>query len=163
MSVPKEQPEPVQTMRGVELVEEVARLAAMNLLLHGVGTDTDKPLPISCNDSLRSVPEPVDVVLTNPPFGVRGSVTYSAEESKLIGDGLKVIRPDFWVETANKQLNFLQHVCSMLKPGARAAIVVPDNVLFESGAAAVIRGKLLSRFDVHTLLRLRPDYSMRRE
>ena len=156
MSVPKEQPEPVQTMRGVELVEEVARLAAMNLLLHGVGTDTDKPLPISCNDSLRSVPEPVDVVLTNPPFGVRGSVTYSAEESKLIGDGLKVIRPDFWVETANKQLNFLQHVCSMLKPGARAAIVVPDNVLFESGAAAVIRGKLLSRFDVHTLLRLPP-------
>lgn len=145
----------ILTVRGVELVEEVARLAAMNLLLHGIGTTSSSYLPISCADSLKAVPEPVDVVLTNPPFGIRGSVTYSADESRhTLIDSLTVIRPDFAVETANKQLNFLQHVCTLLKPGGRAAVVVPDNVLFESGAAAVIRKTLLEEFDLHTLLRL---------
>jgi type I restriction enzyme M protein len=148
-----------RALRGVELVEEVARLAAMNLLLHGVSGDSDDELPIICTDSLKSPPgEQVDVVLTNPPFGVKGSVTYTTTERRVPRDvdDLNVIRPDFWVQTSNKQLNFLQHVVTLLKPGGRAAVVLPDNVLYESGAAAVIRCKLLETCDVHTLLRLPP-------
>lgn len=142
-------------VRGVELVVEVARLAAMNLLLHGVYEAEEAEIPISCRDSLRSeCPEKVDVVVTNPPFGTRGSVTYATDGRAGEVAELTVIRPDFWVATANKQLNFLQHVYTLLKPQGRAAIVVPDNVLFESGAAATIRRRLLENCDVHTLLRL---------
>ena len=143
------------TVQGVELVEEVARLAAMNLLLHGVYRTDDGEIPISCRDSLKSAPaDQFEVVVTNPPFGTRGSVTYATEgRAKETGE-LTVPRPDFWVATANKQLNFLQHVYSLLKPYGRAAIVVPDNVLFEGGAAATIRRRLLESCDVHTLLRL---------
>jgi type I restriction enzyme M protein len=142
-------------IRGVELVREVARLATMNLLLHGVGDATgDSPLPIACEDSLtRPHPQKVDVVLTNPPFGVKGTFVST------IGNGTKekdagLVRTDFWVTTGNKQLNFLQHVHTMLKPGGRAAVVVPDNVLFEGGVAEELRRKLLTTCDVHTLLRL---------
>ncbi|HEX9944085.1 MAG TPA: class I SAM-dependent DNA methyltransferase [Thermoanaerobaculia bacterium] len=145
-----------KAIRGVELVEEVARLATMNLLLHGVhGVDEDE-FPITCADSLKEPPKyKVDVVLTNPPFGVKGSVTYvGGVRARRTVDDLAVIRPDFWVQTANKQLNFIQHVVSLLKAQGRAAIVVPDNVLFESGAAASIRRRLLQTCDVHTLLRL---------
>jgi type I restriction enzyme M protein len=146
-----------KAMRGIELVEEVARLATMNLLLHGIAGEAEDELPIACTDSLRQPPhQHVDIVLTNPPFGVRGSVTYSGKErrSQRVNDDLTIVRRDFWVNTANKQLNFLQHVKSSLKPGGRAAVVLPDNVLFESGAAAVIRRRLLETCDVHTLLRL---------
>ena len=146
-----------QAIRGVELVEEVARLATMNLLLHGVAGQAEDELPISCADSLRDLPKArVDVILTNPPFGVKGSVTYAGADRK-IGrsvDELTVVRPDFWVQTANKQLNFLQHITALLTPGGRAAVVIPDNVLFESGPAAAIRRRLLETCDVHTLLRL---------
>lgn len=147
-----------KAIRGVELVEEVARLATMNLLLHGIGSAlADKELPIRCADSLREPPlAKVDVVLTNPPFGVKGSVTYSHELRPSRRDDLKVFRSDFWVQTANKQLNFIQHIVALLKPGGRAAVVVPNNVLFESGAAAVVRRRLLQTCDVHTLLRLPP-------
>ena len=142
--------------RGFELVEEVARLATMNLLLHGVSGGADGTLPVACLDSLKNEPlERFDIVMTNPPFGVKGSVTYStAESGRQQPESLTVVRPDFWVRTANKQLNFLQHVANLLKPGGRAAIVVPDNVLFERGAAATIRRRLLRAYDVHTLLRL---------
>lgn len=143
--------------RGVELVEEVARLAAMNLLLHGMSSAAGDELPITCLDSLKLPPsDQVDVVLTNPPFGVKGSVTYASSDGKAQRsvDELTVVRPDFWVRTANKQLNFVQHVYALLKPGGRAAVVVPDNVLFEGGAAASIRRRLLETCDVHTLLRL---------
>jgi type I restriction enzyme M protein len=114
-------------------------------------------LPIACADSLRQPPrQHVGVVLTNPPFGVRGSVTYSSKErsAQKTNDELTIVRPDFWVATANKQLNFLQHIKSLLKPSGRAATLLPDNVLFESGAAATIRRRLLETCDVHTLLRL---------
>lgn len=142
-------------IQGIELVEEVARLASMNLLLHGIGGTTDDELPITCADSLKSPSRSqVDVVVTNPPFGVKGSVNYTREQRLQSGDELTVIRPDFWVQTANKQLNFLQHIVSMLKPGGRAAVIVPDNVLFESGAAATIRRHLLETCNLHTLLRL---------
>lgn len=129
----------------------------MNLLLHGVTGKTDEELPITCADSLQA-PSLIkaNVVITNPPFGVKGSVTYSAEErpNPKNTDALTIVRSDFWVETANKQLNFLQHIYGLLKPGGRAAVVVPDNVLFEGGAAAAIRRRLLEFLDVHTLLRL---------
>jgi type I restriction enzyme M protein len=145
-----------KSIRGVELVEEVARLATMNLLLHGIGGNAENELPVACKDSLIEPPKiQVDVVLTNPPFGVKGSVTYAQGGRHTRNeDALTIVRPDFWVQTANKQLNFLQHVITLLKPGGRAAIVVPDNVLFEGGAAAVIRRHLLESCRVHTLLRL---------
>lgn len=146
-----------KVFRGIELVEEVARLATMNLLLHGIGGDvSDSDLPIICADSLKTVPFiRADVVLTNPPFGTRGSVKFMQRAGRSSNSNeLVVVRPDFWVTTANKQLNFVQHVVAMLKPGGRAAMVLPDNVLFESGAAATIRRRLLETCDVHTLLRL---------
>lgn len=143
-------------IRGVELVEEVARLATMNLLLHGISGSSEDQLPIECEDSLREPPRTqVDIVLTNPPFGVKGSVTYAQDRKAQRGeDNLTIVRPDFWVQTANKQLNFLQHIVALLKPGGRAAVIVPDNVLFETGAAAAIRRRLLASCCVHALLRL---------
>lgn len=145
-----------RAIRGVELVEEVARLATMNLLLHGIGGNADDELPIACQDSLKEPPRTqVDIVLTNPPFGIKGSVTYAQDRRPARGeDSLTIIRPDFWVQTANKQLNFLQHIVAMLKPGGRAAVVIPDNVLFETGAAAAIRRRILETCRAHTLLRL---------
>jgi type I restriction enzyme M protein len=145
-----------KSIRGVELVEEVARLATMNLLLHGVGGNEDNELPIACEDSLKEPPKAkVDVVLTNPPFGTKGSVTYAQEHrGPRNDDTLTIVRPDFWVQTANKQLNFLQHIFALLKPGGRAAVVVPDNVLFETGAASAVRRRLLESCRVHALLRL---------
>ncbi|MDO8210964.1 class I SAM-dependent DNA methyltransferase [Conexibacter sp. CPCC 206217] len=144
-----------KAIRGVELVQEVARLAAMNLFLHDIAGDADDELPIVCADSLAVPPaEQVDVVLSNPPFGVKGSVTYAATNGSGAADALTIVRPDFWVRTANKQLNFVQHIAACLGEGGRAAIVVPDNVLYESGAAVTIRRRLLESFDVHTLLRV---------
>jgi type I restriction enzyme M protein len=97
----------------------------------------------------------VDVVLTNPPFGVKGTVSYTHQRpSGNTDDALTVVRPDFWVQTANKQLNFVQHIVAQLKPGGRAAVVVPDNVLFEAGAATSVRRRLLELCRLHTLLRL---------
>jgi type I restriction enzyme M protein len=146
-----------QSIRGAELVEEVARLATMNLLLHGMGGNAEDELPIACEDSLKKPPSrQVDIVLTNPPFGIKGSVTYTQEKSARIDDSLTIMRPDFWVQTANKQLNFLQHIVALLKPCGRAAVVVPDNVLFEAGAAAVVRRRLVETCRVHTILRLPP-------
>ena len=129
-------------LRGNDITPLVVTLASMNLYLHGVGTAHS---PISCQDSLEKEPEQlVDVVLANPPFGTRpaGSTDISA------------MRTDLYVSTSNKQLNFLQHIMLMLKNGGRAAVVLPDNVLFESGAGEVIRKKLLSDFNLHTVLRL---------
>jgi type I restriction enzyme M protein len=146
-----------KSIRGVELVEEVARLATMNLLLHGVGGNAEDELPIACEDSLKKPPtRQVDVVLTNPPFGVKGSVTYTQGKASRTDDSLTIVRPDFWVQTANKQLNFLQHIVALLKPDGRAAIIVPDNVLFETGAAASVRRRLVETCRVHTILRLPP-------
>ncbi|UFZ05056.1 type I restriction-modification system subunit M [Bradyrhizobium ontarionense] len=146
-----------RSIRGVELVEEVARLAAMNLLLHGVGGNDEDELPIECADSLKAPPaRQYDVVLTNPPFGIKGSVTYSKGSSTRAEDGLTIVRPDFWVQSANKQLNFMQHIVALLKPGGRAAVVVPDNVLFEGGAAASVRRRLVENCCLHTILKLPP-------
>ena len=140
-------------LRGVDLVPNVARLCAMNLFLHGIGTDR-KHVLVSIRDSLESKAEPVDMVLTNPPFGKKSSFTVIGEGGKMLTDKISYKRPDFWATTSNKQLNFVQHVYSMLRDTGRAAVVVPDNVLFEGGAGEKIRRALLERCDVHTLLRL---------
>jgi type I restriction enzyme M protein len=143
-------------LRGVELVDSVARLCAMNLFLHGVGPDDDrKKPPIKTDDALRNEPsEFVDVVVTNPPFGKKSSITVINDEGEIDKESISYNRPDFWTTTSNKQLNFVQHVKSMLKIHGRAAVVVPDNVLFEGGAGEKVRRTLLHECDVHTLLRL---------
>lgn len=146
----------LEALRGVEIVEGVARLCAMNLILHGVGpTGEEAEPPIRTDDSLRAAPsDHFDVVLTNPPFGRKSSVLYVNEDGEAQRDNLVVVRDDFWASTSNKQLNFVQHVRSLLKMQGRAAVVVPDNVLFEGGAGETVRRKLLHECDVHTLLRL---------
>jgi type I restriction enzyme M protein len=146
-----------EALQGVELVDGVARLCAMNLFLHGVGPDDDsrKPPIKGGEDSLRNEPSTtVDVVLTNPPFGKKSSITVVNGDGETDKESVTYNRPDFWTTTSNKQLNFVQHVKSMLKIHGRAAVVVPDNVLFEGGAGEKIRRKLLQECEVHTLLRL---------
>jgi type I restriction enzyme M protein len=123
------------TYYGQELVARPRRLALMNLYLHQV-----EPY-ITLGDSIYEVPDSrrFDIVLTNPPFGTKGA--NQAPE-----------REDFVIGTSNKQLNFLQHVLTILKPGGRAAIVVPDNVLFANQAAEVFQ-VLMEDCDVHTVMR----------
>jgi type I restriction enzyme M protein len=94
------------------------------------------------------------MVLTNPPFGKKSSFTIIGADGKTQTDKISYKRQDFWATTSNKQLNFVQHVHSMIKENGRAAMVVPDNVLFEGGAGEKIRRELLKKCDVHTLLRL---------
>jgi type I restriction enzyme M protein len=142
-----------KALHGVDLVPNVARLCAMNLFLHGIGTDLKRPL-IRIADSLEFQADPVDMVLTNPPFGKKSSFTVIGAGGKKQVDRISYERPDFWATTSNKQLNFLQHVYSMLEEQGRAAVVVPDNVLFEGGAGEKIRRSLLHHANVHTLLRL---------
>jgi type I restriction enzyme M protein len=142
-------------LRGWEIVDNTARLCLMNLFLHGIGSDEEGREPLHVVDSLRSsAGEYFDVVLTNPPFGRKSSVTYINEKGREEREVSFVVRDDFWASTSNKQLNFLQHVYTLLKINGRAAVVVPDNVLFEGGAGESIRRKLLDDCDVHTLLRL---------
>ncbi len=125
----------------------------MNLFLHGVGPDDDnREPPIRTDDALRD--DHFDVVVTNRPFGKKSSITVVNEEGETDRETLTYNRPDFWTTTSNEQLNFVQHVKSLLKIHGRAAVVVPDNVLFEGGAGETVRRKLLHECDVHTLLRL---------
>jgi type I restriction enzyme M protein len=141
-----------KALSGTELVASVARLCVMNLYLHGIVSDES---PIVEKDSLATTPSTnYNVVLTNPPFGKKSSITVVNEEGDEAREALTYVRDDFWATTSNKQLNFLQHVKSLLKIDGRAAVVVPDNVLFEGGAGETIRRKLLNDCDVHTLLRL---------
>lgn len=139
---------------GVELVDSTARLAAMNMLLHGMGTPNGES-PIQVKDALTSDPgKRYSVILANPPFGTKSSVTMVGADGKVTKSDLEIVRDDFWVTTSNKQLNFLQHIKTVLDIHGRAAVVLPDNVLFEGGAGESVRRRLLTEFDVHTLLRL---------
>ncbi len=142
------------TFSGWELVQSTARLCAMNLMLHGIGNNGGK-LPLTVSDALAADPgERFEIVLTNPPFGKKSSTTIIGEDGKVTREKDIVEREDFWATTSNKQLNFLQHVKTLLKQHGRCGIVVPDNVLFEGGAGETVRRKLLHDCDVHTLLRL---------
>ena len=139
-------------LHGWEIVDSAARLCAMNLYLHGIGGDETN---INVDDSLRAHPGVnYDLVLTNPPFGRKSALTFVNREGETEREALTVERPDFWATTSNKQLNFLQHVRTLLKNTGRAAIVVPDNVLFEGGAGETVRRRMLAECDAHTLLRL---------
>lgn len=143
-----------EALHGWEIVDNTARLCAMNLLLHGI-TAADAKSPIRVDDALKADPGlRFETVLTNPPFGKKSSVTIVGENGESRRGDLTVVRDDFWATTSNKQLNFVQHVKTLLKIEGRAAVVVPDNVLFEGGAGETVRRHLLHECDVHTLLRL---------
>ena len=141
-------------LHGWEIVDNTARLCAMNLLLHGIGA-ADAESPIRVDDALKADPgDRFEMVLTNPPFGRKSSVTVVGADGEATREDLTVVRDDFWASTSNKQLNFVQHVKTLLTIDGQAAVVVPDNVLFEGGAGETVRRKLLHECDVHTLLRL---------
>ena len=140
-------------VEGMELVPNTARLCAMNLYLHGIGGD-DSPIHAGHDSLAATWGTQYSMVLTNPPFGKKSSVTFVNEEGELGKEKQIIVRDDFWATTSNKQLNFLQHIFTLLKIGGRAGVVVPDNVLFEGGAGEKIRRQLLQQCDVHTLLRL---------
>ena len=142
------------TFFGIELVDSVTRLCAMNLLLHGIGGDLEEDLPVVTKDALAGKHGEYEIVLANPPFGKKSSVTIVNEAGESSKESLIINRDDFWASTSNKQLNFLQHIFTILKQHGRAAVVLPDNVLFEGGAGETIRRELLKQADVHTLLRL---------
>ncbi len=169
----------LDALRGVEIVHGVARLCAMNLLLHNVGptpqelaklraalmddgmtpdqadAEIDRRLPVRTDDALRELgAERFNVVLTNPPFGRKSSILVVNGHGETAREKISYEREDFWASTTNKQLNFVQHVKSLLAIHGRAAVVVPDNVLFEGGAGETIRRRLLHECEVHTLLRL---------
>jgi type I restriction enzyme M protein len=140
------------TFRGFDIVAEVVRLCAMNLYLHGIGGDTS---PVVHRDALLDKGgESFDYILANPPFGKKQSFRIVNKEGDIETERQDYVREDFTVTTSNKQLNFLQHIMSVLKPGGTAAVVLPDNVLFEGGAGEAIRKRLLKDFNFHTLLRL---------
>ena len=143
-----------KTFHGNEIVANTRRECVMNLFLHNIG-EIDGGAPISPNDSLvADAGDRYDYVLANPPFGKKSSLSFTNEEGEQETDDLTYNRQDFWATTSNKQLNFVQHIRTMLKTSGRAAVVVPDNVLFEGGAGETIRKKLLHNTDLHTILRL---------
>jgi type I restriction enzyme M protein len=129
-----------EAYRGLELVPDTHRLCLMNLMLHGIESG------VGCGDSLSPDGETLgkaDVILTNPPFGTKKG-------------GGRPTRADFSVtaETSNKQLAFVEHIYRALKPGGRAAVVLPDNVLFEDNTGRKLRQQLMELCDLHTILRL---------
>ena len=126
----------------------------MNLYLHNIG-DIYGNVPVTLGDALLTDPGyRVDYVLTNPPFGKKSSITFTNEEGEQEEEDLVYNRTDFWTTSSNKQLNFVQHINTILNASGKAAVVVPDNVLFEGGAGEVVRRKLLETTDLHTILRL---------
>ena len=145
--------------KGWEIEKSTARLCLMNLFLHGIG-DLIKTPDIEVTDSLKrgkegkvKDSEKVNIILANPPFGISSSDIPTIDKKQAEKDGY-FPRYDFWVTTSNKQLAFLQHIVTMLNENGRAAVVLPDNVLFEGGAGETIRKKLLEETDLHTILRL---------
>jgi type I restriction enzyme M protein len=143
-----------KTFSGNEIVASTRRLALMNLFLHNIG-DIDGDNFISPADSLiADTGARFDYVLANPPFGKKSSQTFTNEEGEQEREDLTYNRQDFWATSSNKQLNFVQHIRTMLKTTGVAAVVVPDNVLFEGGAGEIVRKKLLESVDLHTILRL---------
>ena len=143
-----------ETFHGNEIVANTRRLCLMNMFLHNIG-DIDSDNVIQSTDSLVADSGlRADYVLTNPPFGKKSSMTFTNEDGEQEKEELTYNRQDFWATTSNKQLNFVQHIRTVLKTDGRAAVVVPDNVLFEGGAGEIVRRKLLETTDLHTILRL---------
>lgn len=143
-----------ETFYGNELVSSTFKLCLMNLYLHNIG-DIYGNVPVTLGDALLVDPgSRVDYVLTNPPFGKKSSITFTNEKGEQEDEDLVYNRQDFWTTSSNKQLNFVQHINTILKATGKAAVVVPDNVLFEGGAGEIVRKKLLQTTDLHTILRL---------
>jgi type I restriction enzyme M protein len=143
-----------KTFHGNEIVAATFKTALMNLYLHNIG-DIYGEVPITFGDALLKDPGyRVDYVLTNPPFGKKSALTFTNEEGEQESEDLVYNRQDFWTTSSNKQLNFVQHINTMLNATGKAAVVVPDNVLFEGGAGETVRKKLLETTDLHTILRL---------
>jgi type I restriction enzyme M protein len=142
-----------KSISGVDIVDEVVRLCAMNMYLHGIGNGES---PIRAGDALAFDPgDRYDVILTNPPFGKKSSYKVIGEDGEVDTEREDYEREDFKFTTSNKQLNFLQHIMTIMESEGRAAVVLPDNVLFEAGSAGEgIRRRLLEQFDFHTLVRL---------
>lgn len=145
----------LKTFQGNEIVASTRRLCLMNLFLHNIGEMTQEEIVVSSNDALvADTGQRFDYVLANPPFGKKSSMTITNAEGEQEKEDLTYNRQDFWVTTSNKQLNFVQHIKTILKTTGQAAVVVPDNVLFEGGAGETVRRKLLDTTDLHTILRL---------
>ncbi len=143
-----------KTFYGNEIVAATYKTALMNLYLHNIG-DIYGDVPITLGDALVADPGyRVDYVLTNPPFGKKSSITLTNEYGEQEDEDLVYNRSEFWTTSSNKQLNFIQHINTILKATGKAAVVLPDNVLFEGGAGETIRKKLLETTDLHTILRL---------
>lgn len=143
------------TFNGWEIVPSTFRLCLMNLFLHNISDFDGSEPPIRRNDALLSDPGTrYDYVLTNPPFGKKSAYSFTNERGEQEEEEGTYNRQDFWATTSNKQLNFVQHIHTILKTGGTAAVVVPDNVLFESGAGETVRKRLLETTNLHTILRL---------
>ena len=143
-----------ETFYGNEIVSDTFKTALMNLYLHNIG-DIYGNVPVTLGDALLTDPGyRVDYVMTNPPFGKKSSITFTNKENEQEEEDLVYNRQDFWTKSSNKQLNFVQHINTILKSTGKAAVVVPDNVLFEGGAGETVRKKLLKTTDLHTILRL---------
>ena len=143
-----------KTFYGTELVPTTFKLCLMNLYLHNIG-DIYGDVPVKQADALLTDPGyRVDYVLTNPPFGKKSSITFTNEEGETEDEDLVYNRSEFWTTSSNKQLNFVQHIYTILNSTGKAAVVVPDNVLFEGGAGETVREQLLQNTDLHTILRL---------
>lgn len=141
-----------ESFKGYDIVADVVRMCAMNLYLHGIGGDVS---PVEARDALLSdTGERFDIILANPPFGKRQSFRIVNQEGGIDTERQDYVREDFTVTTGNKQLNFLQHIMTIMGATGSAAVVMPDNVLFESGAGETLRRRLLRDFNFHTLLRL---------
>ena len=139
---------------GNEIVASTRRLCLMNMYLHNIG-EIDGESFINPNDALISDNgERYDYVLANPPFGKKSSMTFTNEEGEIVKEDLSYNRQDFWETTSNKQLNFLQHIKTQLKITGEAAVVLPDNILFEGGAGEEVRKQLMKTAELHTILRL---------
>jgi type I restriction enzyme M protein len=144
----------LKTFSGNEIVSNTRRMCLMNMFLHNIG-EIDGESAISSTDALIASPsDTVDMVLANPPFGKKSSMTFTNEEGEQEKDDLTYNRQDFWATTSDKQVNFVQHIRTMLKSTGRAAVVVPDNVLFDGGAGETVRKKLMETAELHTILRL---------
>ena len=142
----------LKTFNGNEIVASTRRLCLMNLFLHNIGEMTQEDVFVSSSDALvADTGNRFDYVFANPPFGKKSSMTITNEEGEQEKEDLTYNRQDFWVTTSNKQLNFVQHIKTILKTTGQAAVVVPDNVLFEGGAGETVRKKLLETTDLHTI------------
>lgn len=143
-----------KTFFGNEIVASTRRMCLMNMFLHNIGEIDGESFISSADALIADEGKRYDYVLANPPFGKKSSMTITNEQGEQQKQDLSYNRQDFWASTSNKQLNFLQHIKTLLKINGEAAVVLPDNVLFEGGAGETVRKELLKTTDLHTILRL---------